>query len=67
MFYVQTLSYCKTIKKSRYVNLDTATHSAGANGPWSLGVADAFKLEAVYLGTSSAVTTSDTDVTSHFG
>ena len=56
----------KTIKKSRYVNLDTATHSAGANGPWSLGVADAFKLEAVYLGTSSAVTTSDTDVTSHF-
>jgi len=56
----------KTIKKSRYVNLDTATHSAGANGPWSLGVADVFKIEAVYLGSASAVTTSDTNVTSHF-
>ena len=56
----------KTIKKSRYINLNTATHSAGANGPWSLGVADVFKIEAVYLGNASAVTTSDTNVTSHF-
>ena len=56
----------KTIKKSRYVNLDTDTHSAGANGPWSLGVADVFKLEAVYLGSTAGVTTSDQDVTSHF-
>ncbi len=56
----------KTIKKSRFVNLDTATHSSGATGPWSLGVADVFKLEAVYLGSATSVTTSDQDVTSHF-
>ena len=57
----------KTIKKSRYVNINTQTHSATDNGPWSLGVADAFKIEAVHLGSStSSVTTSDTDVTSHF-
>ncbi len=56
----------KTIKKSRFVNLNTATHSSGATGPWSLGVADVFKLEAVYLGSATSVTTSDQDVTSHF-
>ena len=56
----------KTIKKSRYVNINTDTHSAGANGPWSLGVADVFKIEAVYLGSTAGVTTSDQDVTSHF-
>ena len=56
----------KTIKKSRFININTETHSAGANGPWSLGVADVFKLEAVYLGSKTGVTTSDQDVTSHF-
>ena len=57
----------KTVKKSRYVNINTATHSATHNGPWSLGVADVFKIEAVYLGSDvSSVTVNDTDVTSHF-
>ena len=55
----------KTIKKSRYVNINTDTHSAGAN-ELGLGVADVFKLEAVYLGNATGVTTSDQDVTSHF-
>ena len=57
----------KTVKKSRYVNINTQSHSATNNGPWSLGVADVFKIEAVYLGAgTSSVTTSDQDVTSHF-
>ena len=57
----------KTIKKSRYININTQSHSAGANGPWSLGVADVFKIEAIYLGSdTSSVTTSDQNVTSHF-
>ena len=57
----------KTVKKSRYININTSTHSATHNGPWSLGVPDGFQLEAVYLGAdTSSVTTSDTNVTSHF-
>ena len=65
MFYAQMLCKLrKTIKKSRYVNINTDTHSAGANGA-GLGVADVFKLEAVYVGSTAGVTTSDQDVTSH--
>ena len=57
----------KTVKKSRYININTSTHSATHNGPWSLGVPDGFQLEAVYLGAdTSSVTTSDTNVTNHF-
>ena len=37
----------KTIKKSRYVNIDTATHSVYKCQKAS--VADVFKIEAVYL------------------
>ena len=56
----------KTVNKDKYVHINTATHSAGANGPWSLGVPDAYKLVTVYKGTTTGVTTSDDDVTSHF-
>ena len=57
----------KTVKKSRYVSINTQSHSATNNGPWSLGVSDVFKIEAVYLGSdTSAVTVNDTNVTSHF-
>ena len=48
----------KTVKKSRYININTSTHSATHNGPWSLGVPDGFQIEAVYLGAdTSSVTT----------
>jgi len=56
----------KSVNKNKYVHINTGSHSASKNGPWSLGVADAFKLVAVYSGTNTSVTTSDTDVTSHF-
>ena len=57
----------KTVKKDRYITVTTNNHSATNNGPWPLGVSDVFKIQNVYLGSdASAVTTSDTDVTSHF-
>ena len=56
----------KTVNKSKYVHINTGSHSASKTGPWALGVSDAFKLEAVYSGTNTSVTSSDTDVTSHF-
>jgi hypothetical protein len=56
----------KTVFKNKYVKINTATHSAAENGPWSLGVADAFKINKVYLGNSSDATTSGTDVTLDF-
>lgn len=56
----------KTVNKSRFVKLNTSTHSAGANGPWPLGVSDAYKIVAVYKGTTTGVSSSDVDVTDHF-
>lgn len=53
----------KTIDVS-IVKLDTATHAAGANGPWSLGLPDVFEILAVYVDTSYA--TSGTNRLSHF-
>ena len=56
----------KTVNKDKFIHINTGSHSASKSGPWPLGVADAFKLVAVYKGTNTAVTTSDSDVTSHF-
>lgn len=56
----------KTVFKNKFVHINTSTHSAGADGPWALGVSDAFKLVAVYKGTTTGVSDSDNDVTSHF-
>ena len=56
----------KTVNKNKYIHVNTGSHSASKTGPWSLGVADAFKLVAVYKGSNTGVGTSDTDVTSHF-
>jgi hypothetical protein len=56
----------KTVNKEKYVHINTSNNVAGSTGPWSLGVPDAYKLVSVYKGTTSGVTTSDDDVTSHF-
>jgi hypothetical protein len=56
----------KVVNKNKFVHINTSTHPEGANGPWSLGVPDAYKLVSVYKGTTTGVTTSDDDVTSHF-
>lgn len=56
----------KDVNKDKFIHINTSTHSAGAQGPWSLGVCDAFKLVAVYKGTPTGVGTTDTNVTEHF-
>lgn len=56
----------KTVFEDKYIHINFGSHSATTNGPWSLGVSDAFKLQAVYLGSNTGVTTSSTDVTKEF-
>ena len=51
----------KVVNKSKFVHIDTSTHSAGIAGPWHLGVSDAYKLEAVYVGDQGS------DVTDQMG
>lgn len=51
----------KDIKKTRFVKIDTQSHSAGVSGPWGLGLADIHKITNVYVDTSG----SDTYLTSN--
>jgi hypothetical protein len=59
-------SISKTVTRKSYVKINTSTNVANSIGPWCLGVPDIIRLRNVYLGNSSAVTTSDTNVTSNF-
>jgi hypothetical protein len=56
----------KVVNKDKLVKVNTGSHSASKNGPWALGVADAYKLVAVYKGSNTGVSTSDIDVTDQF-
>ena len=56
----------KTITRQAYVKINTASNATTNRGPWCLGIPDIIRLNNVYLGNSSAVTTSDTNVTSNF-
>jgi hypothetical protein len=56
----------KTVSRGRFVKINTANSVAGAIGPWSLGVPDVIRLSAVYIGNSTAATTSDRNVTKYF-
>lgn len=57
----------KIARKSRYIHIDTSS-GGGANGPWELGVPDAFKLEGVYKSTSGngVIANKGENVTSQF-
>jgi hypothetical protein len=56
----------KTVYKDKYVHINTGSHSASADGPWGLGVSDAFEITAVYKGGNTTVDTTGTDVTNDF-
>jgi hypothetical protein len=56
----------KSITRQAYVKINTASNVDTNKGPWCLGIPDIVRLKNVYLGNSSAVTTSDTNVTSNF-
>ena len=50
---------------SRYVKIDTSSNEAGQHGPWNLGIANAYKIEAVYID-GSAYSESGTDYKDQF-
>jgi hypothetical protein len=56
----------KTVFKDKYVHINTGSHSASKDGPWGLGITDAFKITAVYKGGNTTVDTTSTDVTNDF-
>lgn len=43
----------KTLRTGRYVKINTASHTNGATGPYSLGTYDVFAIEKVWQATSS--------------
>ena len=56
----------RTVYRNAYVKIQASNNAATTYGPWALGVPDAIRLNNVYLGSTSGVSTSDTDVTKHF-
>lgn len=46
----------KTLRKSRLVVINTATHPNGVNGPWNLGFSDVVKINSVRVNSSPFVT-----------
>lgn len=58
-------SSLKTAIRNRYVKIRISDNSDGVNGPWCIGVPDAFRLRAVYRGDENVSPTSS-DVTKNF-
>ena len=56
----------KTVRKNRFVHINTTTHPNGPFGPYSLGVPDAYELVKVYKGTPTGVSTDDPEITNQF-
>lgn len=55
----------KTVVKNVYVKLSTAS-LANTTGPWCIGIPDAFKLNAVYVGSSNTYSNTTTNYASSF-
>jgi len=56
----------KSVVKNVYVKLSTAKLAANTLGPWCIGVPDAYKLVAVYVGSSNTYSNSTTNYASSF-
>ena len=56
----------KTINRDVYVKIHTSNNTGSNTGPWSLGIPGVCRLKAVYVGNSSSVSTSDTNITKYF-
>ena len=56
----------KTVTKDVYVKLSTDRISANTNGPWCIGVPDAFKLVGVYIGSSNTYSNTTANYASSF-
>jgi hypothetical protein len=56
----------KSINRNLYVKIHTSNNENSNTGPWALGVPGVARLKNVYLGNSSVVDTTSTDVTKYF-
>jgi hypothetical protein len=63
---VNTVYKAKTVTKQVYVKLSTDRLSTTTIGPWCLGIPDAYKLNAVYVGTSNTYSNTTTNYASSF-
>jgi hypothetical protein len=61
-----TTPTAKVPQRNLFVKIALGTNTGYLNGPWCLGHPDVFRLRAVYLGNSSSVDTTGTDVTDQF-
>lgn len=56
----------KSVTKDIYVKISTAKVSANTNGPWCIGIPDAFKIIGVYIGSSNTYSNTTTNYASSF-
>ena len=56
----------KTARRNRYIKIAVANSGGQADGPWCLGVPDAFRLRGVYVSSNSTISEDSSDVTQHF-
>jgi hypothetical protein len=57
----------KTLRPDRYVKINVAGHSSGTSGPYSLGVADVYRIKEIWMDTSAVTSNGQgTNVTTQF-
>lgn len=56
----------KTAARDRFVKIACSNNAGNTVGPWCLGIPDAFRLKAVYVGTSSGVSNTDVNAIDDF-
>ena len=61
-----TVAIQKNIIKNAFVKINCATHSANSVGPWSLGLPDVSKINAIYIGTGGVYSNTGADSSSAF-
>jgi hypothetical protein len=63
---INTVAIQKNIIKNAFVKIDCSTHSANSVGPWSLGLPDVNKINAIYIGTGGVYSNTGADSSSAF-
>ena len=66
LYRANTTSIKKQINKKRYIKIDCSNNSAGAEGPWCLGLPDVLRVNAVYIGQGSTYSNTGTNYSTSF-
>lgn len=61
-----TVPIAKQIRKNVYVAINCQSHSTTSIGPWSLGMADVFKINAIYINNSNTFQANGTNYVNSF-